>query len=325
MVAVVEVLSPLRVWSAADGSDHQEYFSVRIDELVAGSQKKVVVGNRLDVFAHAEGEPRIRSGERMLLFLEATAEHAELSALATRFPFFTLQGAGDEWKVADDVSDLVEIARAWRELAASEKGDCGLVQRQMLSADPRLRADAITHLPALARRSDVPRDCLAALRAMVSGDRLRVVERLALIHALAANSADEILALSEEDLSAEDRRALIRASGRLRDPRVARWLVAQVGADDRESRIAALHALGFPWHDAHVEAVAAASRADDLRTRQAAVRALGGMATPAAAAVLRDLAVSGTGGVGGLAKAALLRIESGARRLDAAGAVPIGN
>jgi hypothetical protein len=84
-IVVAQFRSGMQVWRAPDASDAQEFFSVRVIETLRGS-----VAGDIEFFAHAEGEPRWRPGDVAILFLDRTAEHAELGRVAERFPHFSV-------------------------------------------------------------------------------------------------------------------------------------------------------------------------------------------------------------------------------------------
>ena len=159
LVAVADVLTPIQIWSAADGSDHQEYFTIRVFETVAGAWLVGKRGAEVDVFAHAEGQPRIRVGDRMMVFLDRSADHPEFAQLAKHFPYFTSQGAGDEWKVDGDDPVLPGIVREWRELRNGETYVAlrTLVLRELAVKNARIRGDGIGELLRLRGRNEFSR------------------------------------------------------------------------------------------------------------------------------------------------------------------------
>ncbi len=172
ILAVVEVTAPLRVWSAPDGSDHQEYFSARVLEVIDGD----IEPGDIDFFAHAEGEPRYRVGDRALLFLDRSAEHSEFAKLSARFPLFTTQGAGQEWTFGSADRSIVDAAIAWRALRGKEgyRDRVAVVLRQLESSDSRLQVEAMTDLVFLGRLPDFRADLQskARIKALVASDRV---------------------------------------------------------------------------------------------------------------------------------------------------------
>lgn len=312
-IIVAEIRSPLQVWSAADGSDHQEYFSLRVVEVIAGN----VDAAALDVFPHAEGEPGYAPGDRALLFLDRTATRAEFVSLAQRFPYFTTQGAGHEWKIDDTSSaEVIAAARAWRAAGAG----VGYEQRRDLllqsldSTHPRLRTDAIADLSQMRAALASDAALVAGLEATLATPRLTIPERIALVRILDGaagfSAAAATLRLAAEPLNDADRIALIRAAGALRDTAITAWLREQLAASDADTSVAALIALGHPWHAAAGGDVVAAANAADPRIAAAAVRALGGIGNPEATAALRDIAARQAPPTSNLARAQLRRLEA---------------
>lgn len=315
VMIVAQILSPLRVWTAPDGSDHQEYFSLRVVEVVAGE----LTATTLDVFPHAEGEPRYRVGERALLFLDRTASHGELARLAQRFPYFTTQGAGHEWQLDDSAAEVVALARAWRALGpgAAYPARRDLLLRELEAANRQLRAEAIADLAAIRDALITDPPAVDRLVAMIRADALQVREKIGLIRMLEGAPgfapAAELQRLAAAAQAAGDddgRAAVLRAAGALRDQAMTAWLRAQLAASDREIVVAALAGLGHPWHGAAVPDVAAAAAAGgDPRIVAAAIRTLGGIADDDSAAALRAIAAAPQQPAASLAAAQLRRLE----------------
>jgi len=313
-IAIAEIRSPLRVWSAADGSDHQEFFSVRIVEHLAGDSPDAA----LDVFPHAEGMPRYDVGDTVLLFLDRTAGRAEFANLAARFPFFTTQGAGHEWKIEPGDREVPSIALAWRENSGGGYATSrALLLRQLESAHPRMRTEAIGELVQLraspAFRSDT--EAHARMADMLRSDRLSVPERIGLIRVLEGvpgfSAAAALLALGGERLTPEQRVAVIRACGSVPGDGVTSWVRHQLREGDTPTRVAALLALGdLKAADAVDDIAAAATAADaDPAVAHAAIRALGAIEGDSAVAALHVLAGSSRDSVGSLARAQLSALE----------------
>jgi HEAT repeat protein len=314
-VVVAEIVSPLAVWNAPDGSDHQEFFSIRVEEVIAGTPD----GDRLDVFPHAEGEPRYAAGDRALLFLDRTASRAELARLAARFPYFTTQGAGHEWVLTETDSEIPSIARAWRELRAD--GNPGarraLLVRELEQANPQLRAEALADLTQLGsdQGGALDRQTAARLTDLVRSERLGVAERIALIRILERDpdypAAGEMARLADRAGDPRERLTVIRASGSLRGPAITDWLRQRLHEADPDVRCAALFALAQSWHQAAVPEIVALVQDETVARRvgTAAVRTLGAIADPAAIAALRGVAEQRRPPLSGLARAELARLE----------------
>lgn len=242
-VVVAEFESDAAMWSAPDGSDRQEYFRVRVVEVLHGS----VARGPLEFFPHAEGFPAFRAGDRALLFLERTASHLEFASLAPRFAWFSTQGAGHEWMLESGAHGeaVLEIARriaAARSAAPPDPRQAlrDLVVAQLASGVPRLRRDAIAEL--VNARSwpgffDAP--TTRALASWVERPGLPASERLALVRVLDGvpgfDTDARLRALTREPLSGRDLRLLVRAAGTRDDPALHAWLGSL--ADDAPAEV----------------------------------------------------------------------------------------
>ncbi len=297
VIAVARIASPLQVWSAPDGSDHQEYFSVEVVEPLAGT----LPSTSLDVFPHAEGEPRLRVGATMILFLDPTAERAEFAHLAGRFPYFTAQGAGQEWIFDSIRREIPDAVLAWRRVqrnggAYAERRD--LVLAQLESPEPLLRADAIFELTRLRSAPEMAADenLQKRLALLVASQRIEIPRRLALIKILEGlpgyDASTALLDLAGGDLTSADRIAVIRSCRGSDDSRVLAWLAAQLDSPEAPVRAAALTALASPQGAPLADRIARAAADPDQRVARAAVASLATIATPAALARLESIAAS---------------------------------
>ena len=89
-----------------------------------------------------------------------------------------------------------------------------------------------------------------------------------------------------------DRPTAVRAAGRHPSPPITAALIDRLGDDDPQTAAAAALALGAPAHAAAVASLARSLVEGDERLRMAAIRGLGGIATPAARRALEDTAGS---------------------------------
>ena len=104
-------------------------------------------------------------------------------------------------------------------------------------------------------------------------------------------AADEhLLQLANSDLTALGHRTVMMAAAESRDPRLGQWIASHLDSADAEIRLAALNSLNHPWHAPYFEKVAQIALAGDSREASAAVRALAGMGSDDAVAVLRRIA-----------------------------------
>jgi hypothetical protein len=239
-VVVAEFESDAGMWSAADGSDRQEFFRVRVVESLFGA----ATPGALEFFPHAEGFPSFHKGDRALLFLERTSEQLEFSSLAPRFRWFSTQGAGQEWKLDAGASGdaVLEIARRLAGQRSSRPSDPRQALRDLILAElasgvPRLRSDAIAEL---IRARDLPDffggETLSAFAVWLDGGKLPATERLALIRILddapGFDADARLRAMTREPLSGRELTQLVRAAGAREDPRLRAWL-AELAQDPR--------------------------------------------------------------------------------------------
>jgi len=335
--AVVRFESPLRIWSAPDGSDRQDYFSVRVLEpLPVPGEPAPDTSARLDVFPHAEGMPDWQQGDVALLFLQRTDAHPELAALAPRFPWFTLQEPGQEWRLEGEAGAAVHAAAlAWLELEATPREEAPARLRALLldglrSPSPELRADAFAELVRALPSDALFPDAEAVApfaRAGRPGGGLPFPLRLAVLRLLDGRHGFDgraaLRAVTAETLPPEARLQLVQVAGAAHDPGLGVWLAGQLqAAPDPRVRRAAAYALGRPEHDAAVPALLGAAWGADPAVARAAVSALAGIGSSGARAALARLAEAGAEGPGGGAPgsphAAVARLARAALRRPAA-------
>ncbi len=299
VAVVVEFVSPLRMWEAPDGSDRQEYYSVRAVEAIAGDAPRAP----FDVFPHAEGVPLYREGDIALLFLERTSRRPEFASLAGRFPFFTIQERGQEWKLMDrDAMAVRAAARAYQDLRSNRTADSRaalrtLLLRNLRSEVPALRADAVAEL---LRARSIPDffpgpEALAPFTRLVGREsKLPLTTRVALARTLDGvqgfDADGAVRAMTTETLEREERLALLRVAGNVRDPAVSLWLGRRLGSADATERREAAYALAHPRHAARWQALSVALADPDPSVARAALRALGALGSPEAESVLRRVA-----------------------------------
>jgi HEAT repeats len=279
LAVVAKIEGAGRLWTAPDGSDRREVFRARVREVLAGPQPPAAI----EFFSHAEGLPGFRDGDRVLLFLERTEKRPEFTALAARFPYFTVQGPGAEWRLEGAAGEAV-LAHA-RALVAVAQGAPdtvvprlrALVLSALASPSAALRADARAELVV---QGDTPGFlCDPAEFAALAGDPgWPLHERVALVRLLEARPGFDAAStwglLREAAQTTPDRIALVRAGATSSDSAQVAWTAALlVDPDPRVRREAAL-ALGRGRRVERVPELARACADPDERVARAAIEAL---------------------------------------------------
>jgi hypothetical protein len=240
---VAEFVSDASMWRAGDGSDRQEYFRVRVVATLHGPLEP----GPLEFFPHAEGFPDFRAGERALVFLERTGERPEFARLAGRFPWFSTQGAGQEWKLEPGIAgeSVLEIARRLASYRAAPPPDPRRALRDVVLAElasgvPRLRRDAIAELVrARGWPGFLDAESTSSLASWAERPALPATERLALVRLLEGapgfDADARLRAMTGEPLDGRELAQLVRTAGTRSDPALRAWLAAL--ADDPRPEI----------------------------------------------------------------------------------------
>jgi hypothetical protein len=238
LVVLAAFESDAQTWTAPGDADRQEFFRVRAVETLRG----VAPGGPFDFFPHAEGFPGFRAGQRALLFLERTAGRPEFAGLAERFPWFSVQGAGQEWIVEGDAgARTLAAARRWQSLRDDAGTDLAAVRAalvdQLGSGVPRLRADAVAEAM---RMHPLPgfldADGVAALAPFAADPALSLTQRLALLQLLDgapgfdAAPLRRAIAREAQAGSGAELAQMVRVAGASDDPALHAWLASL--ADD---------------------------------------------------------------------------------------------
>jgi hypothetical protein len=307
-VALVELRSPLRLWRAAGGSDRRHHYRARALQVLKGETPP----GDFDFFLHAEGLPDWEEGERALVFLERSEGRGESGAVAARFPFFSAQAPGQEWRIAPGDGAVLEAAQAWVTLGAGAsaagagappRGAAGaragvlrdLVLRELRSSEPRLREDGFRALVRLAGAPgflDAP-GTLASLAALADEASRPLAERVALTLLLSEqggfDAAARLLALAAgaAQRTVREQALLIRSAAGIDDPPLSEWVAGQLAVADPALRREAASALTRPWHAAQVPALARAASDPEPGVARAALRSLAEIGGRDAEAALR--------------------------------------
>jgi len=293
----VEFLSGPEIWQAPGGADRQEHFRVRILERLAGDGPE---RGELEFFPHAEGFPGFAAGDRALLFLERTADQPEFAGHATRFPWFSVQGAGEEWRIAGPGDPTPSLARAWLvwldDGGRDADGLAELLARGLGSPAEALQRDAFLELVRARERAgllDRPA-AVARFAAFVDDPRLPLGRRAALIQILAGRPGfDADAAFARVAAAAQDpreREILVRQLAGSSLAPVGAWLAQQAASAEAPLRRAAVAAQGRRGAGADLALLARALDDPDAGVARAAVRALGALDSEPARHLLAGVA-----------------------------------
>lgn len=311
------------------GGDRQEVQRLRIEEVLARRGASGAgtglpdVGAELDVFFHAEGMPSFPDGASALVFLERTSERPEFAALAPSFPWYSVQGPGDEWILAgDDGARILDQARAWRAWVDDPGADFGGLRSILLagldSGVERLQADSMAELLRISGRPgflDAPGASEAFAR-RVGDAALPFSRRIALLHWLEPSlgpGSGALWARLLAGVSGEaDTVALAGLAGADPDPAVALWLRQRVDDPSQRVRRAVWRAIARSASAEDVGLLARGSRDADPAVARAAIQGLGSLSAPAARSQLEALAGSEPPERARWARAALRRTAEGA-------------
>jgi hypothetical protein len=293
----VEFLGGPETWEAPGGTDRQEYFRVRILERLAGDGP---ARGELEFFPHAEGFPGFAAGDQALLFLERTAEQPEFAGHAARFPWFSVQGAGEEWRISGSDDPALALARAW--LAWMDAGGrdtsalSSLLARGLASDVETLQRDAFLELVRARERAgllDRP-EAVARFAPFVDDRRLPLGRRAALLQVLAGRPGFEaepafarLVASAREP---RERELLVRQLGGSELAPVGPWLARQAVSPDAGVRRGAVAAQGRRGASADLALLERALSDPDPGVARAAVRALGALGSEPARRLLAQVA-----------------------------------
>jgi hypothetical protein len=332
LVVVAEFTAPLRVWVAPDGSDRQEHYAVRVLETLKGEAP----GDVIEYFPHVEGGAGYQPGDRAVVFLERTASRPELLSLAPRFAWYSLQDAGQEWRLAAErPAEVPGLVADWLGALAAPALEGtprtrALLARELRSSDARVRADALADLVRLreapgffaSARDVAPFAQRARERAAPAADRIALA--LLLRGQPGFDDAAALRALTREPLAPADRVTLIRVAGGVPDEALSRWLEGELRAPDPVRRAEAATALGHPFHAPRTPALARLLASEDPTVAGAAVRGLQGIGTPEARAALAAAAREPALASSALAAAALRRLEAASAAVPPETSSPAG-
>jgi hypothetical protein len=275
-----EIVSGPEIWTAPGGGDRQEFFRARPIERIAGTSP---TGGTFDFFPHAEGFPGFAPGDRVLLFLERSDERAEFAGLAARFPWFSVQGAGEEWRLAGEDDPALALARAWSAWLVDGGTDrerfAVLLAQGLGSGDDALARDALLELiRARALPGVLDAQGVARFAPFVSAPALGIPRRSALFRLLAErpgfDPAGPFARLVADAATPEERRILVIQLGTFEGSGATAWLSAWSRDPDARVRRAVVEVQARRGEAADLELLARAL-GDEPGVARAAIRALG--------------------------------------------------
>ena len=252
---------------------------------------------------HGHGVPKYAKGEEVALFLQRIERSRELgaSAIAERVRWVSIQEGGAKFPL-DDATRAGFVA-ALRSYAALEKlppaqqldGLRRVTVERLGSADPRIASSAMRDVVLTRDAAILTSEDLPALGALIASHATPVGVRVALLAELERRRLVEgppRWAKLLRETRGRDRFTVVRATSAHPSAPVTRELLKLLGNDDPLLVSTAAVSLGAPGNEAAVEPLAQLLASDEARVRTAAIRGLGGIATPRARAQLAKAAAS---------------------------------
>ena len=141
-IVLAEITAEATPWVAQDQSGRCDALRARVVETLTPG----ALAGDVEFFLHAEGDPRFKVGDRVFLFLERSDGRPEFAPMKERFPWYSAQGPGQEWRADGASADARRaVVRSW--LAAQDtQAVREVILAQLSSADAGLRQDAIFEL-----------------------------------------------------------------------------------------------------------------------------------------------------------------------------------
>ncbi len=249
----------------------------------------------LHLAQHGHGTAVFREGEEVLLFLVPLAASPELRRLGSSgaLDWVSLQEHDEKYALEPGTRrEVLSAARGYAQLAtlgdpqARASALRGLTLRLLASQDPGLAASALRDLagappePPILEAGDLP-----ALQALLDEPTRPVGLRAGLLVELErrglVQGAERWVALVRSTPRPE-RGLALRAAGAHPSPAVTAELSKHLKEPDPALAAAAAVALGRPGHEAATPALAALLERPEPQLRNAAIRGLGGIASPRA-------------------------------------------
>jgi hypothetical protein len=280
-----------------------------------GKRRPLVVAELLEVmkgpaepgpvrFAqHGHGVADFEDGEEVLLFLERTEHHRELSKLggAEGVLWVSLQEHAAKFLLTPGSRDAILIAtRSYLQVADAAPDERYAALRkatfaQLSSPDPRLASSAVRDIalaedPPLVTGADLP-----VLEPVLASASTPIGVRVALLAELERRELLDgpprwvaLLRATE----GRELRSVIAAAGTHPSLPVHAVLLEILAGNDADAAAAAAISLGWPGNEQAVPPLRGTLASLDSRLRMASIRGLGRIATPSARKVLEEAAAS---------------------------------
>jgi hypothetical protein len=253
---------------------------------------------------HGHGVAEYEVGEEAIVFLLPLSRSPELAQLAAdgSLRFVSLQEHDDKVMLTEASREAwVSALRAYVALASKGKPEerfaafRRVTLAHLTSPEERIATSAAHDLLRAAEAPLVRAEDVPALEAIVASPETPIGVRLAILADLVRRGLVDAAPRFQALLRAtrgHERVAAVHAAGAHPSPPVTGELARILAGEDAAAAEAAAVALGAPGHAASVPALAEALRDGPARLRLAAVRGLGGIATPEARGILAEAASS---------------------------------
>ncbi len=245
---------------------------------------------------HGHGVPIYERDQETVIFLQKLERSRELSSLAGKLPWVSIQ----EGEALAPNAGLLAALRAWAALeklpmAQQPEGLRQITLKLLASPDPKLASSAVRDVALLRDAPIVTAEDLPALEPILWNAKTPIGVRVALLSELERRKLVEgpprwVKLLRETHGS--DQIAVVRAVAAHPIAAVTHELVALLASPDVLLVSTAAISLGVPGNEKAIEPLAKLLASKTERVRMAAIRGLGRIGTPDAQARLAQAAAS---------------------------------
>jgi len=251
---------------------------------------------KLRFVQHGHGVPVYEKQQEAVIFLRRIERSRELAGLASEVAWVSLQEgpplAGSEAELA---ALRAYVALEKLPLAQHPAGLREITLKLLASPDPKLASSAVRDVALLANAPIVTAEDVPALEKLLVSQQTPIGVRITLLSELErrqlVSGPPQWVKLLREARGA-DRIAVVRALASHPSAAVTHELVALLANPDGLLVSSAAISLGVPGNEKAVEPLAKLLGSSDPRVRNAAIRGLGRIGTPAAEASLAHAAAS---------------------------------